>query len=285
MNSTEKEMVALLNEMRSKFHVTGLKAEFEAEGTRMEEAMRLKDVASKAGLGLNIKIGGCEAIKDMFDASALGSERIIGPMIETPYALKKFIGATRIAFGAFDESVEFLINLETETAFRNFDAMLAIPEARRLHGIVIGRVDLCGSMGLSREAINDKPVLDLALVAAAKAKAAGKQVVVGGGVSVHSLPFFRTFPPGHLDRFETRKVIFSCPGALDNPEEAFLKAVQFELLWLKNKKAYYGAIHHEDDARMEMMERRYRDSMEMARIGTTDAIEMTERRRRESRAA
>jgi hypothetical protein len=262
MNSLEKQMVSLLGELRQRFHVCGLKAEFEAEGTRMEEAMRLKDVASAVGLGLNIKIGGCEAIKDMFDAISLGAERIIGPMIETPYALKKFLGATKVAFGPLGDDVEFLINLETETSFRNFDEMLNLPEAKSLHGIVIGRVDLTGSMGLPRTAINDKPILDLSLVAAAKARAAGKQVVVGGGVSVHSLPFFRAFPPGGLDRFETRKVIFRCPQALDNHEEAFLKAVEFELLWLKNKKAYYGAIHHEDDARLEMMEKRYRDSID-----------------------
>ena len=106
---------------------------------------------------------------------------------------------------------------------------------------------------------------DLAISAAAKAKAHGKQVVVGGGVSVLSLPFFRAFPAGHLDRFETRKVIFGCPGALGNSEGAFLKAVEFELLWLKNKKDYYGAIHHEDDARLEMMEKRYRDSINTIR--------------------
>src|SRR5580698_626607 len=108
MNNLEKQMVSLLFEMRERFHVTGIKAEFEAEGTRMEEAMRLKDVASRSGLGLNIKIGGCEAIKDMFDAASLGSERIIGPMIETPYALKKFLAATRVAFGPIEENVEFL---------------------------------------------------------------------------------------------------------------------------------------------------------------------------------
>jgi 4-hydroxy-2-oxoheptanedioate aldolase len=262
MNYLEKQMVSLLSELREHYHVSGLKAEFEAEGTRMEEAMRLKDVASAVGLGLNIKIGGCEAIKDMFDAISLGAERIIGPMIETPYALKKFLGATKVAFGPLQSDVEFLINLETETSFRNFDGMLNMPETQGLHGIVIGRVDLTGSMGLPRTAINDKPILELSLAAAAKARAAGKQVVVGGGVSVHSLPFFRAFPPGQLDRFETRKVIFKCPQALENPEEAFLKAVEFELLWLKNKKAYYGAIHHEDDTRLEMMEKRYRDSIE-----------------------
>lgn len=262
MNSLEKQMVSLLSEMSQEYHVTGLKAEFEAEGTRMEEAMRLKDVASRAGLGLNIKIGGCEAIKDMFDAISLGSDRIIGPMIETPYALKKFLQATKIAFGTLDVSTEFLINLETKTSFDNLDAMLDMPETARLHGFVIGRVDLTGSMNLSREHVNSDEILKLSLRAAAKAKAAGKQIVVGGGVSVHSLPFFRAFPPGHIDRFETRKVIFNCPGALSNPEDAFLKAIEFELLWLKNKKAYYGAIHHEDDARLEMMEARYRNSID-----------------------
>jgi 4-hydroxy-2-oxoheptanedioate aldolase len=267
MNSLEKQMVSLLSELRQHYHVTGLKAEFEAEGTRMEEAMRLKDVASKVGLGLNIKIGGCEAIKDMFDAISLGAERIIGPMIETPYALKKFLGAAKVAFGPLRDDVEFLINLETETSFRNFDEMLKMPETQGLHGIVIGRVDLTGSMRLPRDAVNGKQVLEMSLDAAAKARAAGKQVVVGGAVSVHSLPFFRAFPLGHLDRFETRKVIFSCPEALDNPEEAFLKAVEFELLWLKNKKAYYGAIHHEDDARLEMMEKRYRDSIDAINAG------------------
>lgn len=263
MNPTEKRMVEILSDLKSRYCVTGVKAEFEAEGTRIEEAMMLKNVVSRAGVGLNIKIGGCEAIKDMFDANSLGADRIIAPMVETPYALKKFLGAAKLAF--FNESYEdceLLINLETITSFRNFDAMLDIPEIKDLDGIVIGRVDLTGSLGLTREAVNSPEILDLSLQAAAKAKARGLQVVVGGGVSVHSKPFFAKFPAGHLDRFETRKVIFGCPGALDNPEEAFLCAVEFEILWLKNKRDYYGAIHREDEKRIAMMEERYRRSID-----------------------
>jgi len=85
---------------------------------------------------------------------------------------------------------------------------------------------------------------------------------VGGAVSVHSMPFFKAFPAGHLDRYETRKVVFNCPGALNNTETAFLKAVEFEIMWLKNKKAHYGAIHSEDDSRLVMMEERYKKSIE-----------------------
>lgn len=258
MNPNERSMVEILVELRDRYHVTGVKAEFEAEGTRIEEAMMLKNVVSRAGLGLNLKVGGCEAIKDMFDAAALGAERIIGPMVETPYALRKFLAAARIAFfnGSYDD-MGLLINLETITSFQNFDAMLALPEIDQLDGIVIGRVDLTGSLGLSRDEVNSPQILDLSLDAARKAKSHGLEVVVGGGVSADSRAFFNAFPSGHLDRFETRKVIFSCPGALQNPEVAFLRAVQFELLWLRNKRDHYGAIHHEDEKRITMMEARY----------------------------
>ena len=82
MNKLELQMTELLQDLKQNYHVSGIKAEFEAEGTRMEEAMRLKDVTSSVpGLCLNIKIGGCEALKDMFDAISLGAQRIIAPMV------------------------------------------------------------------------------------------------------------------------------------------------------------------------------------------------------------
>ena len=90
MNYLEKKMVDILTDLKHNHHVEGVKAEFEAEGTRLEEAMRLKEVVTTAGLELTIKVGGCEALKDMYDAKIIGVSRIVGPMIETPYALSKF---------------------------------------------------------------------------------------------------------------------------------------------------------------------------------------------------
>lgn len=263
MNGMERRMTELLVELKERHAVTGVKMEFEAEGTRIEEAMRLKEIATRAGLELTVKVGGCEAIKDMFEAASLGSDHLVGPMVETPYALRKYLSAVRTAFSLeLRETMEFLINVETITAVENFAKMLALPEAGQLDGVVLGRVDLTGSMDLDREAVNSERVLGLCLDVAAKAKAAGKKVVVGGAVSVHSLPFFKAFPAGHLDRYETRKVVFACPDALANTEAAFIKAVEFEIAWLKNKKSYYGNIHREDDARLEMMERRYHDAID-----------------------
>jgi hypothetical protein len=248
MNLLEKKMVSLLCEMRDQHHVSGVKAEFEAEGTRMEEAMRLKEIATRANLDLTIKVGGCEAIKDMFEAGSLGTTHLVGPMVETPYALKKYIAATKIAFSPeVREEMEFLINLETITACKNFDDMLNLPEAKDLDGIVLGRVDLTGSMGLNRDSVNSDQILDICSTMASKAKAAGKKVVVGGAVSVHSLPFFQKFAPGHLDRFETRKVVFQCPGAIKNTEHAFLKAVEFEIIKRLVNKSLFQTRDHEED--------------------------------------
>jgi hypothetical protein len=40
---------------------------------------------------------------------------------------------------------------------------------------------------------------------------------------------------------------------LDNFSLALPKAIEFELLWLENKKNYYGAIVREDAQRLEIL--------------------------------
>lgn len=260
MNILEKKMVSILQDLRENHHVVGVKAEFEAEGTRLEEAMRLKEVVTKAGLELTIKIGGCEAIKDMYEARVIGVSRIVAPMVETPYALKKYLAATKLVFSPEErEEVCFLVNIETITGYNNLDAMLELPEIKDLGGIVLGRVDMTGSMGLTREEVNSDKIFEIAKNIGLKAKAKGLEHLIGGGVSAESLPFFKKLPAGTVDRYETRKVIFKCPAALEeNADKAILKAVGFELMWLKNKREFYGAIHKEDEQRLTMLEARYK---------------------------
>lgn len=265
MNQLEKKMVETLCDLRENHHVVGIKAEFEAEGTRLEEALRLKEVVTKAGLDLTIKIGGCEAIKDMYDARTIGVKTIVAPMIETPYAMKKYVQATKFVFPEEErKEIKFLINLETITGFKNIDEMIKAPSFAELDGIVLGRVDMTGSMGLTREDINSDEILNIAKVMSEKMKNVGKDMVIGGGVSAHSLPFFKSLP--YLSRFETRKIIFDSESALNdkNADKGILKAVGFELMWLKNKREFYGMIFREDEARLTMLEARYKKLIEEA---------------------
>ncbi len=259
MNKLEARMVETLKDLKENHFVIGIKAEFEAEGTRMEEALRLKDVVAGAGLDLTIKIGGCEALKDMYDCRSIGVARIVAPMIESAYALKKYLAATKLVYPPDErEQVSFLINLETIAGFQSFDQMLDLPEIKDLNGIVLGRVDLTGSMGLTREEINSEQIYEIAEKLFVKAKKHALECVVGGGVSAASLPFFKKLPKGVLARYETRKVIFQCPQALGGAaDKGILKAVGFELMWLKNKRDFYGMIYQEDKQRIEMLQSRY----------------------------
>jgi len=266
MNELERKMVQQLQDLRENHHVNGVKAEFEAEGTRLEEALRLKEVVSAAGLGLTIKIGGCEALRDMYESRNIGVDRIVGPMVESPWALHKFVQAVKMAFPEAErDQVQFCVNIETVTGAANFAAMLELPDVAEFDGIVLGRVDMSGSMGLTREDINSEAVYAVAERLFAQAKTRDLECALGGGVSADSLEFMRRLPEGHLDRYETRKVIFGCPEALgDEAGTGILKAVGFELMWLKNKRAFYGGIFEEDHARIDMLQGRYDRLIEKA---------------------
>jgi 4-hydroxy-2-oxoheptanedioate aldolase len=266
MNELERRMVHQLEDLRENHHVIGVKAEFEAEGTRLEEALRLKEVISAAGLGLTMKVGGCEALRDMYEARVIGVERVVGPMVESPWALHKFVLAVKMAYPEGErDDVKFCVNIETVTGVENLAAMLDLPDAADLDGIVLGRVDMSGSMGLSRDEINSEAVYAVTERVLVQAKARGLECALGGGVSADSLAFMRRLPEGCLDRYETRKVVFGCPAALgDDADKGILKAVGFELMWLKNKRDFYGRIFEEDRQRIEMLQGRYDRLIERA---------------------
>lgn len=260
MNSTERKMADLLKRGREQFGVVSVKAEFEAEGTRMDELMRLVDIARSAQLELTVKIGGCEAIRDLYEAKQVGVKHIVAPMVETPYALQKYAGAINIAFADEErEETDFLFNLETQTGFSNLRDLVATAVESKVEGIVFGRVDFVGSKGLTRDVINSDEITKSVLEASEQAKSAGLDFVMGGAVSSDSLDVIRKVAEVHLTRFETRKVVFSGEAVkLAGIRDGLLNAVHFELLWLLNKRDYYARITAEDAKRIEMLDSRWK---------------------------
>jgi len=256
LNITERGMLDMLKRGRDEFGVVAVKAEFEAEGTRPDEFLRLLHLTRAAGLKVALKIGGCEAISDLLASRLYGVDHIIAPMIETPYALTKYIEAKRKTYGLEPASAKFLFNLETDTTLRNLEAMLPLAGAD-LDGVVFGRVDFTLSRGLPRGAINDRQITDAVLSVARACAAADLELVVGGSVAVEAGPALREIRKVRLDRFETRKVVFDGATA-EHPrfEAAIANAVAFELAWLENKRDYYATIADEDLARLRMMRER-----------------------------
>tara|TARA_Y100000590_G_scaffold459562_1_gene616946 strand:- start:4021 stop:4821 length:801 start_codon:yes stop_codon:yes gene_type:complete len=265
MNQLEKEMLKVLKDLRDNYGVIGIKAEFEAEGTRVDELLRLVEIVRKLDLKLGIKIGGCEAMKDLMECKQFGTDYIIAPMVETDYALKKFIEAKNKIFDKDErKGTEFLINVETITTTKNLESIVKInnkfSEDDRINGWVFGRVDYTLSSGLNREDINkDGKVTDDIIKVSKKALENNLNLVVGGGISLDALEILKKIKKIHLNRFETRKVIFSSEALkIKNLDKGMLQAVNFELLWLKNKKNYYGSIFKEDDKRIDMLSKRWK---------------------------
>jgi len=260
MNSYERKMLEILREGREKFGVLATKAEFEAEGTRTDELLRLLDIANKADVGLALKVGGCEAIRDMLEAKQFGVRYIIAPMVETPYALSKYIAAKDKVYSPDEQDdVSFLFNLEAITAYENLVSMLQLAAGSPgCDGVVFGRVDFSSSIGAGRGGIESEEVTSAVEAAAEACRECGLEFVVGGAVSIDAVPNLRRFKAVHLDRFETRKVVFS-GSALESPSlgQALRQAVHFELLWLLNKREYYGLMHREDQKRIQMLESRW----------------------------
>ena len=255
MNRTERKMLEILKELKNEHNVLAIKAEFEAEGSRTDELVKLNEIVFRADMNLFIKIGGCEAVRDLDQCRLLGASGIMAPMIETPFAMKKFVGAAKKVYGDEISDVEWIINAETKTCKDNFDDILAEGKGF-LNTIAIGRVDLSGSMGLTREVINGKEVFEAAKFFAQKAKAAGVVVGFGGGISFDAIDFVKDMK-GLADKFETRKVVFKYDDNAERLKAGILKAMEFEVLYLQNKCEFYDRMANEDRARMQMLTQRF----------------------------
>ena len=109
MKRQEKEMVAVLEALKSDHGVTHVKVAMEAEGILLGEILRTKIITMAAGIGLSIKIGGCEAITDTRIAAEHETDILLAPMIESQFALEKFL---YMANYQFDE--EDLIDSDVE---------------------------------------------------------------------------------------------------------------------------------------------------------------------------
>jgi hypothetical protein len=260
MNSLEYQMVDILKALKNEYGVFEIKAEFEAEGSRMEELMRLKDVTTFVGLPIILKIGGVEAVTDVYNALSIGVKGIIAPMVETEFALSKFINLIKNMIAEDNvRDIEFAFNLETITAYKNMDKMLKLRDFSILSGVTIGRVDLTGSMGLGRKDINtSNEVYNICETVFAKTKKKGLKTGLGGGISKEALSVITKLVKCRLlDKFETRKVVFPAKS-YKHGYAAILKALEFELLWLKSKRRYYSRVRIEDESRIKMLEERFK---------------------------
>jgi len=237
-----EELKEILKELK-KYGSIGLKMSTEDSGNSLEFIDFVNNRLLDDILPLSMKIGGPDAQNDIREALKIGVSGIIGPMIESPFGIQKFITALRGIAG--DEAMKHLlvsVNIESVAAYRQIDEILKAPEIKDINEIVIGTSDLCISVGKPKE---DPEVIKMVREMAQKSKRASKIVRIGGMISLsnENPPLLkRLLEETGADEVNTTCVSFSVKKTPDLCS-AYLKALNFEMklyafgLALSNKRA------------------------------------------------
>lgn len=194
------------------------------------------------------KIGGPCARGDIRQARRLGVGGIVGPMVESVYALQRFVAAVDAYFGS-DEKIRRGINIETYKAFESLPDLLADPASKRLSFINIGRSDLAGSMGAK---VGDPEVRDVVCSIVEQVRAAGIPIYIGGRVtSATLLPVLERVS---IDGFHTRFLAFR--GPVVDVDSVVRRALETEILLLQYLAALFPHRADEHLARVQETARR-----------------------------
>ena len=228
----------------------GIKISFEDEGAQLNEMITMRTLTSSINLEMSIKIGGCEAKRDIIDCIILCADSIVAPMVESSFALKKFKECIKQV--NYNGKIGF--NLETINSYNNLDNL--IKNLDDIDFVTFGRVDFVSSLNQSRNIIDSDIILQYVTDAFNKIKTMNKLCYLGGGINVNSINFIGNLINSKLlDKFETRYIIFNVEDII-NIEQSLYLANLFEVEWLKYISERYNTYAFKDLKRIQMIEDR-----------------------------
>jgi len=216
-----------------------LKASFEDEGVTDSDLSDLVLLSGGSGMDVYVKIGGCEANRDIEKCLRLGIKGVVAPMVESSFAASKFIESMQQKASLLEaDCPRLFINLETRTACSNTKEILK-NHHNSLSGIVVGRSDLSKSLGLTKENVNDPEVMTMVKKTLETAKSLGLQTKMGGTVSKDSVgAISELYESSLLDYFETRAVIYRI-SKVKSIERAIKSALEYEQMLLEKRHSFH----------------------------------------------
>lgn len=241
------DLPTMLRTLQSQYGLLSLKAGTEWEDMDYTEIEYLYSLGEKR-IPMLVKISGPEAKTDLRHLEAMGVTGILGPMIESEYALEKFVATTTALYDEGPMEPWIAINIETIEGYRKLDAILENPAFEPVDSVVIGRLDL--SLSMHVDDVDHPEVTAVTRDLADRVRRAGKHVSIGGFVNPGSAGGLREM---NVDRINTLNVLFD----LNRVEDAYAsvrKAIEFEI-------GYYDSLTRINPAR----EAFYRSRVEISR--------------------
>lgn len=222
-------LVSKLKEISNLYGVIGIKQSFEDEGALLEDVISVRRITELCNLQSFVKVGGCEANTDIYNCLKIGVNGIIAPMVETPFAISKFMDC-------YDPRSQFYIVMESKTSYNNIDEILEASKDK-LTGIVVGRSDLSKSYNLNKKEADSDFIYSIVEDTLKRTKKHNLLTTLGGNVSVKSSEFIeRMYSYNLLNRIETRNVVIELNNTnITKIDLAIQEAINFEILLLENK--------------------------------------------------
>lgn len=212
----------------------GIKTSFEDEGADYDDIVILRNLTNDINLKLIIKIGGAEANTDIRMAINLKCDGVVAPMIESNYALKKYLNSINDISEKNKINIEKGVNLETINAHENIDKILT-DNINDIDCITIGRVDLSGSLNMGRSYINSDEMFNIIQSSFSYIKENRNEIntYIGGSIDKDSFTFISKISNLNLINYvETRYIVFDKNRLLENYNKCVELANLFEYYWL-----------------------------------------------------
>ena len=242
-----------LEKLGKNYGIIGMKQSFEDEGVLLNDVVAFKRVTEVCGLQSFVKIGGCEAKSDLYNCIRMGINGIIAPMVETPFALSKFVDMIE----PYNDRADAYIVIESKTAYDNIDAILQNGEGK-LKGIVVGRSDFSKSYNLNKSEVDSNFIYDKVEDMLTKAKKHNYTTTLGGNVSTRSTNFIKDmYNKNLLNKIETRNVVIELSkNNITNIDSVIQKALDFEIEWLQYKLSISSKLSAEYSERIGLLKNR-----------------------------
>ena len=226
--------------------IVGIKQSFEDEGVLDRDLLTMNQLCKLTGLNIIVKIGGCEAISDIYRCLDLNVDGIVAPMIESEFALQKYIESIiKNITKEQQELIKFYINIESKQAVENLEHILESPSSKLLNGIVIGRSDLTKSFGYGKQEVMSEHICNIVKLILQKSKELGLKTYMGGNINKNSINFINElFENRLLDFIETRNVILDLKRCSDL-KFVLGEMIYFESNWLEYKSQYYSKFSNQ----------------------------------------
>lgn len=236
-----------LSEIAEKYGIIGIKQSFEDEGVLLDDVISVRRITELCNLMSFVKVGGCEANSDIYNCLRLGVNGIIAPMVESSFAVSKFMDC-------WDPRAQYFIVIESKTSYSNLDEILETAQ-HKLTGIIIGRSDLSKSYNINKSEVDSDFILDITEDILVKAKKYNLLTTLGGNVSVKSSKFIeKMYQSNLLNRVETRNVVIELNDHnVPNINVVIQEAINFEIMLLKNKLQNTSYLSEDYIRRIELL--------------------------------